>query len=444
MKFFVSNLRAMLTFAIIGIFLFENQCLAEALSIRLSDAEKQALQFDRRIKKAEENIAIAESELSAAWSNMLPTVKAELSGATHHDRKLVEGQSAPPTTARDRNQYSADLVLSQSLFSGFSGGNTIRAKQEKLSKNKMQLDAIKNSVRKEIAILYFQIELNFLEVSVEKEAMDLRKKQLADVKNKARQGRSTKLEVLQAEYAVQSQIPIIAAIQAEIERLSLQFARILGLKLDTKFKLSDSLQVAQKAIDMKNLPVISEAYKRALANYANFRAKQIELEETKLTMRSVTAKHLPTLDLVLTASTDANLRSEIGDSDSLSYSGELQLNIPIFSGLSSFSEKNVNIHNLNVLMEDIALEREKILEDIANFYRAISIAEEKIKAETLNVVLAERTVSQAQLFYNSGKSTLTEVLDSYSRLVSARKQLGSAMFDKMEAFLNIRSLIGVQ
>jgi len=414
------------------------------LKISLEDAEKKTLENNHLIKRASYDLKASSAAATSAWKNLLPKIEARMTGGTYHDRERIVGESELPKVGRDRNRYQAELVLSQPIFSGFSDTNQIRAKEAAKRRYGMLLDSAKTESKRDVARLYFQIELANLEIDAENEVYELRKQQYQEVKSRRLQGRARELEVLQAEYALKSQIPVIKTLQADLDRYTLQFVRMTDIALDQKFTLTDKIEVAHLAIDEKKLPDVSEAYKRVVRSNSKYNSKIVEVEEAAYKHKAETSKeHFPTVDFVLFTGTDSHLRSDVGSPDAVKYGGELRLTVPLFSGFSSFSDNEAIRNERNSLVEDVAIEREVILEDLTSAYKMLEVAKERITAETLNVELASKSIKEAETLYQSGRATLTDVLDSYRQKVSAKRNLGKAMFDKIDAYIEIRSLMGV-
>ena len=73
---------------------------------------------------------------------------------------------------------------------------------------------------------------------------------------------------------------------------------------------------------------------------------------------------------------------------------------------------------------------------------SLQVASSKLEAETVNVKLADMTVLKARGFYGLGRASLSDVLNSYSHALDAKKNLAQAMYDRVFALSHIKTALG--
>jgi outer membrane protein TolC len=154
------------------------------------------------------------------------------------------------------------------------------------------------------------------------------------------------------------------------------------------------------------------------------------------------AKHLPSVDFELFAKTKASRRTEVATAEATSYAGQVVLKVPLFSGLSSVWERREAASRKKGLEEDRVIIWNRITTDLYKSYKDWDLAKAKEKAETVNLKLTSQKIRSADSSYRNGRATLTDVLDSYSQDLAARRNLAQAQLDKLRSFFAIRRLTG--
>ena len=400
----------------------------------------RSLAGSRKIKKAKEEYNAAREETSVARTSFLPTVRFESNIGTLHDRVPNIGEVTPPQIARDRNQYEAQVVLNQPIFSGLHDLNNVRAKNAAMSEQEWKLKSTALDLSVQVIELYFTLQLDQAELAAEKEVAKLREDQWTEVQNRTKAGRATELDSLEAEYALRAQEPTIKSLEQDISSKSLQLARIMDLPLDQGFKLTDNLSDVGAVLGSAKLPSLAEAYQVSTRESPKLRTAEETLSRVDLEYARDSSKHYPDLSFEVVGGYQSNLRNEFGTEDSRTYSGMLKLNVPLFSGLSSFDERRVNYARVASAREDLSMARDDLLQELMDAYSSYELAESKIVAEKKNTELTARAVENARNLFRAGRTVQTNVLDSYSRDLTARKNYAKALFDRIMALAKIRSL----
>jgi outer membrane protein TolC len=419
---------------------------ASEASVRLSlkEATDQALDQSLRVQRVEAQREGAEATTAKAWINFYPRIDIVASAGSFHDRVPNPGDTEIPLVARDRNNYTGQLLFTQSLFAGFGDAAGVSSARNAERAVNIEVASEKNSVTETVIQLYYGIQMRLRQIEAEKEATTFRESQLGDVRAKYGQGTATDLNKLEAQYSLKSEEPLLANLYSELELTSLRLARLLGMDLNAKFELTDSLDSANVVLETSQVPSLSEAFKQSLSGNLETAKLSADMDTYNDESRKIAAKHLPKLDLQLAAGNNAYLKEEIATQPALIYSGQLVLTVPIFSGLESIDERRERAAGYNVLRKQQALLREKILDDLDLAYHTWKLALARIESETASVQLAQEAVRRATLGYRAGRMALIDVFNYYSRLASAKRNLAQAMYDRIVSLAKIRTILGTR
>lgn len=413
---------------------------AQALS--LEEAVAQCLRNQPRLKEKQVLREREESRGVEMRGRFLPQVALEASAATYKDRVASPGDPNP-RIPRERNQYSGQIQLKQSLFAGFADVNAVGEAKVAASIAALTERQTAAELRRQTIEAYFGVLLAQAELEAERDVRGFRERRLQDVRNKLSQGRATKLEQLQAEVSIASQAPTIEALSAERDKRLITLTRLVGAPVGKVEELSDSLAAANAAVDsaMAALPPFDKGTERLLDANFELRMAAAEIRRSERKAGELLAAHLPSLDLVLSAGSNAHLRTEIGTRDSMVLSGELQLRVPLFSGLSGFEQRKQAVLTRRSYEQQLLNRQQELLEELQGHYRELQSAALRVKAEGSNMELAKSTMEQSQVLYSAGRGTLVDLLDALQQFATARRSQAKAMFDRVGALTRIQNLL---
>lgn len=411
--------------------------------LSLAEALNLSRERNKELVAAMENASISRARRSGALAGFLPTLSAELSAGTKRDRD-PSLDSPNPEIARDYNQYAGGLVLRQSLFNGFSDFANYQALKVGVEVQDLELATKQQEIRKKVIEGYFGIQLLLAKIDAEEEVRKVREQQLEYAQARFRSGTVTEVDVLRARYELESQKPVIAQLRSDLEKEKLAFAHLIGLPLSQAFELTVSLEDAHTLLLKSTTPSLPDALAMAMESNAKIRTLRAKNNEYEHQTAKTRGKHLPKVDLVLRAETRANLREDIGTPDSQRYSGMVEVNIPIFTGLSGLAERSEAAAKMAALDAEFEVAKEELLRDLNTVIRDITLSRMRAVSGESNVKLARRTVDQASAQYRAGTTTLTTVSDTYAELLKARNEHSQALFDGIQAVTTIQTLIGAR
>jgi len=435
-------------FFIIFLFLMTPFAFSEAVNLTVKEAAQMAAGQSEEVKKVENDLKAARAQIHSSYATFLPTLDARLATGTvrsFESTSATTGVSSTPTSYQqvDRNKYTGSLVFTQPLFSGFSSMSALGAAQSNVSLQDNNLKSTKSAIILDTIKLYLSIQLKHEEIAAEEEVKELRGNRFKETTSLVRLGRSTRLDLLQAEYALKAQDPVILKLKSEQEGAAFKLKRNLGIALDKTVELKDSLVAVFKGLSQFKLPTLDEAYRVSQEQNFSIKSKTLELKKYSYDIDSMTTKHWPQLDFVMTASVDAKLREDISSERSRTYSGELQLNIPLFSGLNSISNYREKISRVASKEHELTHEKNQLFIEISDLYRKLNQNRAEIEANEINSKLADESIKSSESLYAVGKATMTEVLDSYARKVQARRNLANALYERVITTFEIQHAIGL-
>lgn len=413
------------------------------LKLSLAEALTLSSQRNQEIAVYRNQLEEGREERSEAVSKFLPSITAKISAGTKHDKDPAL-DDPQPEIARDYNHYLAGIYLRQPLFVGGANLAAYRTAQAAVDVSDIELHAKQQELRKQVVEGYFQLQLLLAKIAAEEEIRSVRSKQLTYSKARFRSGTVTQVDVLRAEYELERQKPEIESLKNDFEKSKLEFAHIVGLPLDQSFELSMTLAQAYDAMNKVKFPSLPEALAQALELNPTLRKLRAEIHHTNQQAAVSRAAHFPKVDLVLQAETNANKREQIGSPETQRYAGMVEVSVPLFTGLSSLSERRQVASREAALEASFEVEKQKLLRDLNGALKDIELSRFKAVSGDANIKLAKQTVEQSMAQYRSGKVNLTTVLDSYTQQLEARNDHSQALYDGVVAVAQTQWLIGVR
>ena len=219
----------------------------------------------------------------------------------------------------------------------------------------------------------------------------------------------------------------LAAVRAQLivarndrGRARLELLRTLGLPLDSRLTLTDSL--ADLYIE-DSLPPVTDAIARAFRSRADLRSIDAQLTAIDQQTSAIRAERLPSVS----AFGDYGVVGKNGASLLPTYNWGVQFSLPIFDGLrregrveeqtALHREIDVRRHDLH---EQASVEVRTALLDLASAREAVAAARERVR-------LAEQEVSQASERFRAGVAGNADVFTASISLNGARTQVVDAL-----------------
>lgn len=421
----------------------------ENLTLSLHDAITRALENSPELKRSQHLNKAALAKVKSASSLFLPTANAVVSaGTTHTAKPLTQATTTSDneltafTPERDQNEYLMQANITQSLFAGFShmksASAAASAKRAANFEEQIELDeTILNAVK-----IYFNIQLLEHKIIAEKESLETKQAKVHEIERKASAGRATELDLLKARYSVSQSVLPLKKMNTEKEEQEIKLQRLIGEKLGRKFVYKNKIKPIADILDPKKLPSFEEAYQSSLTANNQLQKTQAELQTVLYEGGAKNSSHLPSLDLILSAESRANKRTDILTDDSLKYSGTLKLSVPLFSGFSSFNDAEELREKIAAAKQQEESVRENLIIELRTAYRLWELAQYQEKMEGANVDIGKKAVANAQSLYSAGRGNVSDILEALTYEADAKKNLFQSYYDKIVSFFTIKMLLG--
>ncbi|MCQ4287293.1 TolC family outer membrane protein [Pseudomonas stutzeri] len=170
------------------------------------------------------------------------------------------------------------------------------------------------------------------------------------------------------------------------------------------------------------------------------------------TLRQRRAGHAPTVDAVARYSRGDNDSlgfSNTGSMDIPGYTGDveqrsigLQLNIPLYSGGLTSSQRREAFHQLTQTEQQRESLRRQVVESTRNLHRAVNTDVEQVQARRQSIISSQSALEATDIGYQVGTRNIVDVLDAQRRLFAAVRDYNNARYDYILDSLRLKQAAG--
>jgi HAE1 family hydrophobic/amphiphilic exporter-1 len=403
------------------------------LILTLDDVRAMALDKNKDIQKALEYRRYVDGRYVAERAAALPQLTAHLGATKSRDesQKGLMGGVVPIRTEVN----SAEVTLSQALFTWGQVGAAIRAAKVGMANADDQLRIIREATLRDVTTAFYNIFLarEFHRIAVQ--SFDQKDRHLKEMTRRLQAGVATDYDVLSWEVAVENARPEVIRTENLIRTTLDQLRFLLGMD-EGQIDVVGTLDTTETPY-----PEYEETLKIA-------RAKRPELSEirnrTKIAEEVVTivnANNKPRLDLRADYGYK-DWEQDEADSDGKLWTAGLYITFPFFDGLRTQGQVRQAKSEVASLKIDESKLQDAIALQVRDAINAVREAGEIVKALSSTVSQADRLLGMAEKGYEYGVKTKLDVDDALFNLNSAKANLAKARRDYLTAQVNLEWVKG--
>ena len=316
------------------------------------------------------------------------------------------------------NYFDARVALSQEVFN-FRALENERASLENV---KVAQFSYKNA-RELVVLAVGNSYLQAIAAAARVETADAQVRAAQALFNKAsdqqKAGLSPAIDALRSQVELQNRQQQLIAARADLAKLTLSVARVIGLPPGQQFVLTE------KAPYQSLAPQPLDAYlQKAYASRADYQAAVAQVRSAELSRRAASAGRYPTLDV------NANV-GEIGVAPG-QLSGTWQvnggMNIPIFAGNRVHADVLQADSQLKQARSQLGDLRGRIDYEVRAALLDLNSAAEQVEVARSSVDLAEQTLTQSQDRFAAGVADNLEVVQAQEAVAAAHESYIQSLY----------------
>lgn len=422
------------------VFLFIIGFTSQAQEILLlEDAIKIALENNYEIKIATNNAKIDATNNNLANAGMMPKLNANF---TNNNSQLDTEQTQADGTIRALDNaknmnLSYGVGLDWTVFDGLS----MFARKEQLNileqQGKAELQAAILSKISAVYLTYFDLVQQQQMMASIDTAIVISNQRLTTAQNRFSIGKASKLEVLNAQVDLNSDLSALLK-QKEMYRIAkLKMNELLIRDLQTDFSISKEILIDQK-LDFNELKSKAELQNPQL------QAQILSNKVAELNLKQVKGNRYPTITLTsgynLTRS-EASL-GFITQSSGQGFVYGVTASVPIFNGFLQNKHEKVakyQVENAGLLLEQQKLALES---QLASLFASYQTNLELVKMEEKNVEIAKQNLDITLAKFKIGTISTIEFRTAQQNYVEAKVRFSNAQYITKISEINLKELTG--
>lgn len=398
----------------------------------------RAIEYDPELGVAEATRKAGEEALPQALSGLLPSLSLSAEYARLERRtQEIHGFSA----ARD-DRFSQQLFqtsLSQPIIN-LQAWHQYRAGKSLVKQTDAEYRDSLQSLGERLIAAYFQVLRTQSNHATRQAEHDALQRQKSQVQRQLQAGIASRIDVLE--------------VTAEASRVAVELVRVRS-EFDQSIRALEAITGEQLSglPPLKRIPerlavgTLTTLQARAEANNPRLQLAQYETETSQQNARAAKAAYFPTLSLDLSAKRDISGSAELtppGTSDLTADTASvaLRLEVPIFSGGRTSSQRREAVHLLEQSRQRFRLVREDILSELESLFQTLQTQQRAMLAARQAVSAQEAALEAAQRGHEAGIRDLVDILRARREQFAAVDVLNDARFEYVTTLARLYRLKG--
>ena len=411
---------------------------------------RQALELARRnnlqLQQAQLSVQRSQASLRAVQAAEYPRVN--LGGGVTNQRRYIfsDEPDSPFQTNLDTNTtgLTGDLSVSYDLFTSGGRRARIRAAEEQLRNDRLDLERITEEVRLNVSTRYYDLQQADELVRIQQSAVRNAQASLRDAQALEQAGVGTRFDVLT------SQVQVARATQDLANALSQQ--RVSRRQLAVLVNLAESVIItAADPVEIAGLwnltqeQSIIQAYKNRAELEQQLAQRNINEQQRRIALASLgpqislAARYNLSQSLDSNNNNNNNFQQTQDFTDAYSLGANVTLNL--YDGGEARARAREAEANIAIAETNFANQRNQIRLDVEQAYSQLQSNFENIQTASVALEQAREALRLARLRFQAGVGTQTEVIDSETRLTQAEGDRVNAILSYNRALAQLQRAI---
>jgi len=413
-----------------------------AAAVDLMGVYELASSNDPQIRAAERRLDASEYEKAIARANLLPSISGNGSMTRGNTRVEIGGVSQP-NRRDDTESYSVQIT--QSIYDDSNFGQLNRARAT-IAQANAQFDVEWQDFLQRTAQRYFDL-LNAIDAlrfaEAEEKAL---KRQFEQAEQRFEVGLSAVTDFLEAQASWDGARARTIVAENNLEDAREGLRELTGTMFESFKPLTEELPLNPPE------PGTSRAWvETALQTNPDLVVAREAVTIADTNIRIARAGHLPTLDLVGTLNRNVDNKAELTANQQIStttsfetdtWQVQLQLNVPIFSGLATRSRTLQARANRGVANEELDLNQRQVVRQTENAFRAVMAGIRQVEAFEQALISADSALEATNAGFEVGTRTIVDVLLAEQRFFQAQRDYSNARHQLILDRLGLRRAAG--
>lgn len=414
-----------------------------AVAVDLMGVFEMASRNDAEFKAAEQRLEASEFERAIARASLLPTISG--SGTLSRGNTRVDIAGLPPQPDRRIDTENYGVRINQSIYDDANFGRMNRARAT-IARANAQFDVAWQDFLLRTAQRYFEMLTAIDSLRFAQAEETALRRQFEQAEQRFEVGLSAVTDFLEAQAAWDGARARVIVADNALEDAREALRELTGTMFEAFRPLEQELPLNPPS------PADPQDWVRqALDSNPELLAARQSVEVADADVRIARSGHLPTLDLTGSLNRNVNNRQTltVGEqfqtlttSEVDTWQVQLQLNVPIFSGLAVQSQSRQARANRRVATQELDFNQRQVVRRTENAYRAIMAGIRQVEALEQALISAESALEATNAGFEVGTRTIVDVLLAEQRFFQAQRDNSRARHQFIVDNLTLRRAAG--
>jgi outer membrane protein TolC len=406
--------------------------------LTIDEAIDLGMSYNKQLKISQAKVAVASTKYKQELGMLAPAISIN-SSVTHNSenipfiQELAFGSLTFPVTvpATAYNYYLNNLNISQVVFAGLRGWNTLKTTKEQTRASQYDLAADRLNTKNNIIVAYYNHYKLIESKKVVDENVKVLQQRLKDVQNQQSVGMALKNDVLQVQLSISNLEQSAAEVQSGIDVSNYNLDVMLGLPDTTKIEIVESGLLTDKP-DFD----ISNGLKNALLKRPEVKAADVRLGITNRALKIARGYYSPVISGGFNFNyNEPNQRVFFGDlafQNSWDIGVKLSWNITnLFTTQFQTKEAKLNIQMAEAQHDQLT---DNIKMEVNSNYSAYKLALDKIDLNKQSIDQAKENQRMTKDQYSNGIKNITDMLNADNQVIVSEINMLNARIDAEIAY----------
>jgi outer membrane protein TolC len=397
--------------------------------ITLQEAIALARRNNLDLQQSQLQLERARAQLRQAQAALYPTADLQ-TGLTNSG----SGQSGLLDTNTNSTVFNAGLQLSYDIYTGGLRSSQIRAAEEGVRLQQLQVEQVSEQLRLDTTRAYYALQQAGAQVEIAQAAVADAAQSLRDAQLREQAGLGTRFDVLQAQVQLAAANQDLTTAISNLRTARRQIVQLLNLAQTVDVAAADPIEVAGEW----NLS-LEQSIVLALKNRAELEGFLVQRNISEQNRQAALASIRPQVGI--TASYD--IRNVINDDRGFSdgYSIGPTIRWRLFDAGEARARAEQQTRNIELAETNFANQRNQVRFDVEQSFFDLNANAQNIQTASFALTQAQESLRLARLRFQAGVGTQTDVINQQTELTRARGRLLTAILDYNRALASLQRAV---
>jgi len=428
------------TMAIALLLVFMTGAFAQQVKkLTIDEAVDLGMSYNKQLKASKAIVGASDAKYKQYLGMLAPAVSIN-SSITHNSENLPFYDNAPifgtnitfPATAY--NYYLNSLNISQVVFAGLRGWNTLAMTKEQTRAAQYDLAADKLTVKNNIIVAYYNHYKLIESKKVVDENIKVLQQRLKDAQNLQTVGMALKNDVLQVQLSISNLQQSAAEVQSGIDVSNYNLDVMLGLPDSIRIEIEESGLLTDKAeFDLGN------GLKNALVRRPEVKAADMRLDISHKQLKIARGMYSPVISGAFNyVYNEPNQREFIGPVE-FKYAWDIGVRLSwnvtgLFTNQFQTKEAKLNIQQAEAQHDQLT---DNIKMEVNSNFAAYKLALDKIELNKESIAQAVENQRMSKDQYQNGIKNITDMLNADNLVIVSEINMLNARIDAEIAYAKL-------